>query len=138
MLDPTDVIGPDTSGPPPIPAGLPTPDQLNTMPWGQLINLRNAHAQDQAAQDYLAPYEHQAYARETTRDSPILGGLQMAVLTPAYTAVKGLGIINAARALGLVEDDGTKQSSASWGELGAGFKGIGQGWGQSLNATFTK
>jgi hypothetical protein len=115
-----------------LPAGLPTPDQMNTMSWGKLINLRNQFGSNQAVQDYVGPYEHQAYARETTQDSPFLGGLQMAVVTPAYSVAKGLGIINAARALGADEDDGTRQSQSSWDELTQGFKGIGQGLSNAL------
>ncbi|HEX8956215.1 MAG TPA: hypothetical protein VF798_08075 [Burkholderiaceae bacterium] len=110
-----------------LPEGLPTPEQMSTMPWATLLNLRNQYGTNQAVQDYIGPYEHQAYARETTQASPILGGLQMAVVTPAYSVAKGLGIINAARALGADDDDGTKQSQSSWSELAQGFKGIGQG-----------
>ena len=116
-----------TAPPTRLPAGLPTQEQMNCMPWGTLINLRNQYPQNQAVQDYIGPYEHQAYARETVQNSPVLGGLQMAVATPLYTVAKGLGIINAARALGLDQDDGTKSSQASFAELGQGFKGMGQG-----------
>jgi len=67
-----------------------------------------------ADQKMLAPAEHRAFAREWTRERPLLAPASLAVAIPAYTLAKTLGIVKA-------------RSPASLKEMVEGFKGIADG-----------
>lgn len=95
-----------------------------TMSWDQLLNLRNAIAPDDPAQNVLGPYEHQAYARETTENSPILGPIQMALAIPAYAAARKMGVLHG-------------RSDPSWDSILAGYRGVGQGIQHNMHPLVT-
>lgn len=65
----------------------------------------------------LAPYEHQAFAREYVESNPVVGPIAMALLTAGYTPAKALGIIKT--------DEKTTPPSIE--QMLGGFRGIGQG-----------
>lgn len=89
-----------------------TPD-YSQMSWDELYRLRNSLAPNDPRQAEIAPYEHQAFARESVSQNPLMAP-SLAVATPAYTLAKLLGLQKA-------------RSPASWDEVGAGYRGIGQG-----------
>lgn len=98
--------------------GKPTtiaPGDLEDMSHEQLFMLRERNPNNKAAQELLAPYEHQAFAREATNENPLLA-LPIAVAAPVYAAVKSLGFMT---------DDQTTKPSLS--QVGRGLKGVGQG-----------
>lgn len=70
----------------------------------------------------LAPYEHQAFAREYVEANPITGPLGMAILTAGYTPAKALGILGS--------DE--KTTPASMDQMLGGFRGIGEGVANNL------
>lgn len=80
----------------------------------------------QSQQPMLAPYEHQAFAREWTRDNPMLAVPSLAAATPLYYLLKQPLLMSMGKSLGLVGPDATP---ASLDQLQAGFRGIGQGLG---------
>ncbi len=89
-----------------------TEDDLAGMDWGTLLALRRNNPD---LQEVLAPFEHRAYARETTRERPLMGA-SLAVATPLYAAAKGLGLI------------GSRSGAGNpVGQVSQGFKGIGEG-----------
>lgn len=75
---------------PPSAAGVPA-EKLNGMTWDDLYAARLANDTDPQAQENLAPYEHQAWAREQGRESPIKGLITGLVMNPVYQAVKYTG-----------------------------------------------
>ena len=91
----------------------PAPD-YGSMTHAQLVQLRASIPPDDPRQAILAPYEHQAFAREWTQDQPVLAPLSLSVAIPAYAASKALGITHA-------------RTGASIASILAGYKGIGQG-----------
>jgi hypothetical protein len=62
-------------------------------------------------QKTLAPAEHRAFAREWTKEKPILAAASLAVAIPAYSLAKALGIVKA-------------RTPASWLEVTEGYNGI--------------
>lgn len=67
--------------------------------------------------EYLAPFEHQAFAREWTRESPFIAAPSLFFATPAYAMAKGLGFM-------------TNQGEAtppSLNQIMAGYRGIFEG-----------
>ena len=72
----------------------------------------------------LAPYEHQAFARQWTQDNPWLAVPSLAIASPLYYAAKQKPILAAAQALGLV---GPGATPASLDQLTKSYAGIGQG-----------
>lgn len=90
-----------------------TPD-YQSMTHAQLLNLRNSLPPDDPRQPMLAAYEHQAFAREWTKDNPLLAPLSLSVAIPAYSLAKLTGLVHA-------------RTPASWNALVSGYKGIGQG-----------
>lgn len=91
-----------------------TEDDLAGMDWQSLLALRRLNDSPEL-QTVLAPYEHRAYARETTRERPLMGA-SLAVATPLYAAAKGLGLIGS-----------RSGASNPAGQVSQGFKGIGEG-----------
>lgn len=92
------------------------PNHFESLSHAELFNLRNKPGADQAL---LAPFEHQAFAREATDENPLIGlGLLAAI--PAYQAAKTFGIM------------GSRTGSENpFGQIAAGFKGVGQGFGRA-------
>ena len=98
---------------------LPDDEQLSNMNWNELYNLRVKNRGNQAAQVRIAPFEHQAYARETVKDNPLSAPI-WALMPAGYQAYKALG--------GGGQDD--MSTPASWGQAVAGVNGVGQGLAQ--------
>lgn len=97
----------------PTTAGLPSRDEMAKMDWQTLYNLRNQKGLSEQDQNYISPYEHQAYAREQS-DSPY-HALQQAVMTIGYTPYKALQI------------GGKSRSQPSLREVGKGLLGAWEG-----------
>jgi hypothetical protein len=93
-------------------------DNLDTMSWQNLVALRNQYNDDQQAQNAIAPYEHQAYAREAVEQNPMNALAYMAMI-PGYQAYKVA--------------TGEGRSSPSVEELLHGYKGVFQGIQKALN-----
>lgn len=88
-----------------------TDDELDNMSWEELLQLRR-QVQGQEMQNRAANYEHQAYARETVQDNPLMA-IPMAAMIPAYQAYKGVM--------------GGARSEGGLSQMGAGYKGVVQG-----------
>lgn len=82
--------------------------------FAQLNKLRDEAGNNRVAQNALGPMEHQAFAREWVRDSPVLATASLPFAIPAYTASKALGLQKS-------------RSDASWAEIKAGYAGLMQG-----------
>lgn len=81
----------------------------------ELYNLRDkAGATNRLAQNFLAPMEHQAFAREFAKESPLLAAVSLPYAIPAYYAAKKLGLQKA-------------RSDPSWEEVKGGYTGLMQG-----------
>lgn len=90
-----------------------TPGQLSQMDHATLYSARGYASKEQ--QNQLAPYEHQAFAREATRENPLLG-LPIAAGTLLYQPYKML--------------KGQSRSDASLDQVVGGLRGVGEGaWG---------
>jgi len=87
----------------------------------QLQWLRNQYPANDYMQGILAPYEHQAFAREAASEGPG-GAAAMTVAVPAYAAAKGLGIV------------GGRSGSDALTQILAGLQGAGQGFTQWLQS----
>lgn len=92
-------------------------DELSKLPHSTLYAARGhlpEGRQDQ--QNLLSAYEHRAFAREASRENPLLA-LPIAVATPLYTGAKALGLTDS-------------RSQASLNQMGQGLRGVGEGlWG---------
>lgn len=97
--------------------------QLSAMTHSDLSALRILNQKDSDLYAILAPFEHQAYAREFTSENPVLGAASLAVATPAYALAKLAGM---APKMG-----SGPQTQPSWDQVSAGFNGIGQGIAQA-------
>lgn len=102
-------------------AGPLTDEQLAGMSHAQLIMLRDKMAGNQEAQTRIAPFEHQAFAREFTKERPVTGTLGLMGAIPLYQLAK-MG--------GMMQGDNTS-TPASLNQLTRGYKGIAQGLGLS-------
>src|SRR4051812_1560226 len=100
---------------------MPTSGDMENMSWNDLYQLRVKHRGDQEAQQAIAPFEHQAYAREQVKDNPI---------TAAAWAVMPAGY-QAAKALGLTGPDDDMSTPPSMEQAMAGMKGVLQGIGDA-------
>jgi hypothetical protein len=98
----------------PVQGALSGAPDYGSMTHAQLVALRASIPNDDPRQSVLAPYEHQAFAREWTQDSPIVAPLSLMFAIPAYTAAKTLGVVHA-------------RSQPSIAAILDGYKGIGQG-----------
>lgn len=98
------------------------PNDLFTGPsQASLLLERRAAGPDLAAQQRLAPLEHQAFAREIATEHP-LQAVGMLGAIPAYQGAKALGLMKSRT--------GTTQPLAQmWG----GYKGLAQGWANAAN-----
>ena len=90
------------------------------MTHAQLVALRASIPADDPRQTVLAPYEHQAFAREWTQDSPIVAPLSLTFAIPAYSAAKALGVVHA-------------RSQPSIAAILDGYKGVCHGLGTVIN-----
>ena len=79
-----------------------------------LLTLRNSLPDNDPRQRQIAPYEHQAFAREWIRDRGWAGVPSMAVAIPGYTLAKLLGVQQA-------------RTPPSLAQLTHGYRGMGQG-----------
>jgi hypothetical protein len=93
-----------------------TEEELDAMSHSDLVRLRDRNP-DSEIQKLLAPYEHQAFSREATKENPLMA-LPIALATPLYAGAKALGIAP--------KGEG-EQTPASWKQVGKGFQGIGEG-----------
>jgi hypothetical protein len=86
------------------------------MPWDELYQLRQKYADNPKMQEFLAPFEHRAYAREQVRENPanILG---MGMMIPGYQVAKTIGMLGS--------DKMTTPPSMT--QMGQGLAGIGDG-----------
>lgn len=104
-----------------LPKDIPTEEQMSTMPFYDLQQLREKHSGNKIAQNYIAPYEHRAMNREIIKEDSALGKLldmsALSVAMPVYAAGKATGILPS-----------DKDTSSQYGEeLKQGFIGIGEG-----------
>lgn len=97
-----------------------TPDQLKDMDHSSLSLLREYNLDNKDAQTMIAPYEHQAFAREATTEN--LGmAIPIALATPLYAAAKSVGFMT---------DPTTTTPSLQ--QVGRGLLGVGQGIYQNI------
>lgn len=104
----------------PVQGALNGAPDYGSMTHAQLLMLRNSLPPNDPRQAILAPYEHQAFAREYTEDNPITGPLGLSVAIPAYAAAKLLGLQHA-------------RTGPSIASILAGYKGVGQGLASVIN-----
>ena len=96
---------------------LPHNDTMAQMPWQNLYQLRIQAAGNPDAQAAIAPYEHQAYAREQVTQHPAMAPMY-AIMPAAYQVAKATGLTGPA-------DNMTTPPSLA--QAAAGMKGAGQG-----------
>jgi len=84
------------------------------MSHADLLALRASLADSDPRQAQIAPYEHQAFAREWTEANPTVAVPSLAVAIPGYYGAKLLGLIGA-------------RTRPSFDEVRGGYRGIGQG-----------
>ena len=84
---------------------------FKTMNHGDLYALRDSLAPIDPRQQQIAPYEHRAFAREWTQESPVLGPLSLTFAIPAYAAAKATGLQQA-------------RTPPSWDQVFQGYAGI--------------
>ena len=73
------------------------------MSHADLLRLRNSLAPDDPRQAELAPFEHEAFAREWVMENPTVAVPSLAVAIPGYTVAKKLGLFGARTPGSLVE-----------------------------------
>jgi hypothetical protein len=84
------------------------------MSHADLLNLRNSLPVNDPRQQILAPYEHQAFAREWAQQSPWVATPSLLAAIPLYSMAKGMGLLDT-------------RSSASLDEMADAYRGLGQG-----------
>jgi hypothetical protein len=77
------------------------------------LYMRRSRASS-SEQKSLALEEHKAFAREWTRESPLLAPVSLAAAIPLYTLAKTLGIVKS-------------RTSGSMSEIVSGYQGIYEG-----------
>ena len=93
---------------------MPDRSELSKLSHAELMMLRDMWPAGEA-QRLLAPYEHEAFAREWVRENPVVAVPALAGAIPGYQLAK---------LLGLADEDATP---ASLEQMMAGYKGVGQG-----------
>lgn len=112
-----------------------TDSDLERLDHASISRLRHYNEDNAEVDKRLAPFEHQAFAREWTRELPYIAAPSLAVATPLYSAAKALGvdvgIRDVAKFLGLLDDDGKQRDATppSLEQIKRGYKGIAQGLG---------
>lgn len=81
-------------------ADLSPPSQLG---HAELLAWRNRLPSGHPAQKTLGPAEHRAFAREWTRESPLVAVPSLLAAIPAYTLAKRLGV-KKARTVGSLDE----------------------------------
>ncbi|CAB4168669.1 hypothetical protein UFOVP580_8 [uncultured Caudovirales phage] len=94
-------------------------EDLAAMSHSSLMAIRKAHEKNRALNVRLAPFEHQAFAREYVKENPISGTLGVGAAIPLYALAKGAGFMS----------NGGTATPPSMAQMSAGFRGIGQGLG---------
>ncbi len=99
-----------------------TDEQLAALPLSDLMfwRRRMEKSGDSASNIRLAPFEHQAFAREYVKDNPISGTLGIGASIPIYQLAKLAGV---------APITGGPATPPSLKQLVAGYRGIGQGLG---------
>lgn len=87
---------------------------LSTLSHAEILRLRNSLPPDDPRQQLLAPYEHQAFAREWTQQQPWIAVPSLLAAIPGYTLGKATGVIHS-------------RSPASLNEMADAYRGLGQG-----------
>ena len=93
--------------------------RYDTMSHADLIGLRNSLPDADPRQAAIAPYEHQAFAREWVQSNPSQAIPSLAVAIPGYALAKLLGFQRA-------------RTPASLGQVIHGYQGMGQGIAELL------
>ena len=96
-----------------------TDAQLEALTHAQLSNLRDKYSSDSKIDQRLAPFEHQAFAREYTKENPVTGSIGLAAAIPLYQLAKGAGFMQ----------NGGTATPASFDQVKQGYRGIAQGLG---------
>lgn len=92
---------------------------LDNMPHSQLSILREKLKNVPQIYQALAPYEHQAFAREWTRESPAIAIPSLTAAIPLQYAAKRMGL--------MPQMSDAPLSPPSINQVTQGFRGIGQG-----------
>lgn len=101
-------------------------NDLSRLSWSDLMDLRNKYQGNQSAQDWIAPYEHRAWAREQVSQNPLLAPVYAAAV-PAYQLYK----------LATDSNDGMT-SKPSLRHLAEGWRGTGEGLQMGLSRLLNK
>ena len=103
-----------------------TDAQLEGMKHNDLLLLRKYAVQTKNPElnARLAPFEHQAFAREYTKNSPVSGTLGLGAAIPLYALGKSIPGIRDMMATG-----GDPVTPPTLAQVVAGYRGIGQGLG---------
>lgn len=80
----------------------------------ELFNVRANISQDKETQAKAAPAEHRAFAREWTKENPMVAVPSLLAAIPLYSIAKATGIIKA-------------RSPASIDEVAEGYRGLMEG-----------
>lgn len=94
-------------------------DALDKMPHGRLVELRDQFKNVPSIYNALAPYEHQAFAREWTKEQPALAIPSLSVGIPLQYVAKTVGL--------MPKMSDAPQSPPSLDQVVQGYRGIGQG-----------
>lgn len=90
------------------------PVDLREMPHAELLRLRNSLPPNDPRHAELAPLEHAAFAREWTRENPLVAVPALAVSIPGYSVAKAVGLTSA-------------RTPGNISEVLEGFRGVGRG-----------
>ena len=95
------------------------PAQAPTAPLHQqsflsLVDQRNALPRNDPQHAVLGPAEHRAFAREWTKEQPLIAAPALLASIPAYTGAKALGLTKA-------------RSPASLNEMAEAYRGMWEG-----------
>jgi hypothetical protein len=91
---------------------------IGNMSWEDLFKMRDRYTADPFMQKLLAPFEHQAFARQYVQDNPMMGPLVMGTSIPLYQLAKFLRMQQGSR------------SGFDLDQLFAGYTGLFQGMGR--------
>lgn len=117
MSGTTNSSGEPTANPKQASAATPASEaDYSHMSHAELLKLRNSLPSDDPRQQELAPFEHQAFAREWVKENPVEATASLMAAIPAYSAGKAVGAIKS-------------RTPASLDELTAAYRGVGQGLG---------
>ena len=98
--------------------GIPE-EKFDTLSHAQLSSMRESFRDNPAVYAALAPYEHQAFAREWTKEQPLLAVPSLTAAIPLQYLAKLSGV--------MPKMSDAPQTPASLSQVTHGFRGIGQG-----------